>query len=294
MANAPSSKIYDLGYQGYNGPRLGRQHAVIALYDHSLRAIFGFGRSGWAKLQAFGILGIALLPAVIQLGVAAISPEDVELTPPEDYYGLIQPLIAVFCALIAPDLVGRDQRTQVISLYFSRALRREDYALAKYAAFVTSVLALIVIPQLLMFSGNAAASDDVLDWIQDNARDLPAILVSGVLLACLVAGIGLTVAAYVTRRAYATVAIAAVFLLSSVIAAAVFEAAGADTGKYVLLLSPFHIAQGMTYWLFGGLSDDNDQIFEADLFGGVYVLASIVISAVTLALLVQRFRRVEA
>jgi ABC-2 type transport system permease protein len=294
MADAPSSVIYDLGYQGYDGPRLGRQHAVISLFDHSLRGIFGLGRSGWAKLQAFGILGIALLPAIIQLGVAAISPEDVEITPPEDYYGLIQPLIAVFCALIAPDLVGRDQRTQVISLYFSRALRREDYALAKYAAFVTSVLALIMIPQLLMFSGNAAGSDDVFGWVRDNARDLPAILVSGVLLSCLVAGMGLTVAAYVTRRAYATVAIAAVFLLSSGIAAAVFEAAGAGSGRFVLLLSPFHIAQGLTYWLFGGLSDDNEQILEANFFGGVYVLAAVVISAVTLALLVQRFRRMDA
>lgn len=294
MASALSSVIYDLGYQGYNGPRLGRRHAVIALYEYSLRGIFGFGRSGWAKLQAFGILGIALLPAVVQLGVAALSPEDVDLTTPEDYYGLIQPLIVVFCALIAPDLVGRDQRTQVISLYFSRALRREDYALAKYAAFVTSVLALTVIPQLLMVSGNAAASEDFFGYVRDNARDIPAILASGVLLSCLVAGIGLAIAAYVTRRTYATVAIAAIFLLSSLIAAAIFDAAGGTTGRLVLLVSPFHVAQGLTYWLFGSLSDDNSQILEADLFGSVYVFAAIAMSALTLGLLVQRFRNVDA
>jgi ABC-2 type transport system permease protein len=294
MASTASSVIYDLGYQGYDGPRLGRRHAVVALYEHSLRGIFGFGRSGWAKLQSFGILGIVLLPAIVQLGFAAISPEDLEITTPEDYYGLIQPLLVVFCALIAPDLVGRDQRTQVLSLYFSRALRREDYALAKYAAFVTSVLALTVLPQLLMVTGNAAGSEDFFDYIRDHGRDIPAILGSGALLACLVAGLGLTIAAYVTRRTYATVAIAAFFILSSVIAAAVFEAAGTQTGRLVFFVSPFHIAQGLIYWLFGGLSDDNEQIMEANLFGGVYVMAAIVVSLVTLVLLVQRFRNVDA
>jgi ABC-2 type transport system permease protein len=267
---------------------------VAALYEHSLRGIFGLGGSGWAKLQAFGILAITLLPAIIQLGVAAISPEDVELTLPEDYYGLIQPLIAVFCALVAPDMVGRDQRTQVISLYFSRALRREDYALAKYAAFVTSFLALTIVPQVLMFSGNAAASEDFFEYIQDHGRDIPAILASGALLSCLVAAIGLAIAAYVTRRTYATVAIAAFFLLSTVIAAAVFEAAGADSARFVLLLSPFHIAQGLTVWFFGSSPDTNEQILSADFFGGVYVLAAVAMSLIAVYVLVQRFRRIDA
>jgi ABC-2 type transport system permease protein len=294
MASTPTGVIYDLGYQGYAGPRLGRRHAVLALFEHSLRAVFGLGRSGWAKLQAFGILGIALLPAIVQLGVAAISPEDVEITRPEEYYGIIQPLIVVFCALIAPDLVGQDQRTQVISLYFSRALRREDYATAKYAALAAAVFAVAVIPQVLMLLGNASASPDVLEYLQDNARDIPAILLSGALLSALAAGVSLAVSAYVTRRAYATVGIAAIFLLSTVVAAAVFEAAGAESGKFVLLLSPFHIAQGLTYWLFGGISDGNEQILEADLPGSMYVIVSVVQSAIAAYLLVRRFRTIDA
>jgi ABC-2 type transport system permease protein len=294
MASASPSIIYDLGYQGYDGPRLGRRHAVLALFEHSFRAVFGLGTTGWAKLQAFGILGIALLPAIVQLGVAAISPEDVEITKPEEYYGIIQPLIVVFCALIAPDLVGRDQRTQVISLYFSRALRREDYAYAKYAAFSAAVFALAVIPQLLMLSGNAAASEDVFEYVQNNARDVPAILLSGAMLAGLATGISLAFAAYVTRRAYATVAIAAIFLLSTVIAAAVFEAAGPESGRFVLLISPFHIAQGLTLWLFGGNSDDNEQIIQADLPGPMFIIAAVVMTAIAVYLLVQRFRKVEA
>jgi ABC-2 type transport system permease protein len=235
-----------------------------------------------------------LIPAIVQLGVAALISEEVDLIRHEDYYGIIQPLIAVFCALVAPELVGRDQRTQTLSLYFSRALRREDYAIAKFAAFVTSLLVLTVLPQLLVIVGNGAASDDTLGYVRNNWNDVPAIFVSGVLLSCLVAALGLAVAAYVPRRAYATVAIAALFLLSTAIAASVFEAAGRENGRLVLLFSPFHVAQGLTFWLFGSTPEDATQILEADFFGGVYALAAVIASLAGLYVLVRRYRKIEA
>ena len=42
-------------------------------------------------------------------------------------------LVLLFCAAQAPELLGRDQRFGVLPLYFSRALARLDYALAKVA-----------------------------------------------------------------------------------------------------------------------------------------------------------------
>ena len=39
-----TSVIHDIGYQRYDGPRLGRRHVFGALYIHGLRAAFGFGR----------------------------------------------------------------------------------------------------------------------------------------------------------------------------------------------------------------------------------------------------------
>ena len=228
MAERASGSIYELGYQRYAGARLGRRHAVWALYTQSLRSVFGIGRSGWAKAAAFGLLVIALLPAVAQLSFAAIAPREVDVIPPQDYYGLIEPLLAIFCAIIAPELVGRDQRTKTLSLYFSRALRREDYAIARYAAMVTAMLAMTVLPQLLMFAGNMSASTDVGSYLRDNWQDLPAIAASALLLSALVAGIGLAIACQTSSRTYATVAIVAAFLLTTGIAAAVFEAAGAQ------------------------------------------------------------------
>ena len=182
MSESTAGSIYDLGYKRYEGARLGRRHAIWALYIYSVRGVFGIGRSLSSKVGPIGLAIIALLPAVVQLGVAAIAPEDIEVVEPEEYYGFIQIVLAVFCAVVAPELVGRDQRTQTLSLYFSRALRRQDYALAKFAALVTGLLAITVIPQVIMFVGNGLAADDFGDYLQDKWRDLPSVLGSAILL----------------------------------------------------------------------------------------------------------------
>ena len=41
--------IYDLGYRRYEGPRLGRAHAIRSLVVHSFRTTYGLGRSGRAN-----------------------------------------------------------------------------------------------------------------------------------------------------------------------------------------------------------------------------------------------------
>jgi ABC-2 type transport system permease protein len=294
VANHASGSIYELGYQRYVGARLGRRHAVWALYTQSLRSVFGIGRSGWAKAAAFGLLAIALLPAVAQLSIAAIVPADVRIVPPEDYYAQIEPLLAIFCAVIAPELMGRDQRTKTLSLYFSRALRREDYAIAKYAAMVTAMLAMTLLPQLLMFAGNMSAAPDVFRYLADNWPDLPAIVGSALLLSSLVAGVGLAIACQTSSRTYSTVAIAAAFLLTTGIAAAIFEAAGPSAGKYALLLSPFHVARGFTIWIFGSIpTSDNRQLMEANIHGSIYTLDAIAFAVVCLLVVIRRYWRIS-
>ena len=292
-----AGSIYDLGYQRYTGVRLGRRHAVWSLYTYSLRVVFGIGRSFWAKAGAFGILGIALIPAVVQLGVAALSPEEIEVIRPDEYYGIIAPLLAVFCAIVAPDLGGRDQRTRTLSLYFSRALRRSDYAVAKFAALVTAMLTITVVPQALMFVGNMSSETDAFDYLGDHWTDIPAIFGSALMLSAVLGGIGLAIAAQMPRRSYATVAIVAAFVLSSAIAAAVFEAANdPETGRWVLLLSPLHVVQGTTFWFFGvsAAEQGEEQLVEADFAGIVYAIDAVVVALLMFGLALRRYRRVEA
>lgn len=293
MADMTAGTIYDLGYKRYEGVRLGRRHAIWALYVHSLRGVFGIGRSLSSKVGPIGLAVIAFIPAAFQLGIAAIAPGEIEVIRPEDYFQLIEVVLAVFCAVVAPELVGRDQRTQTLSLYFSRALRRQDYALAKFAALMTGMLAITVIPQVMMFIGNGLAAADFGDYLQDEWADLPSILGSAILLSGLIAGIGIVIAAQMPSRAYSTVGIIAAFVLTSIIAGSVFEAADQDIGRFVLLLSPFHVARGLTFWFFDATFDPGTQLAEADLPGVTYAMAATSVVLLMLVLLLRRYEKIS-
>ena len=297
MADAPAGAIYDVGYQRYEGTRLGRRHATWALYIHSLRGVFGIGRSLSSKVGPIGLGVIAFLPAIVRLGISAIfpeevAPEEIGLFRPEGYYFVIWIVLVIFCAVVAPELVGRDQRTNTLSLYFSRALRRQDYALAKFAALTTGMLAITAVPQIMMFAGNGLAANNFFDYLQDKWADLPAIIGSAILLSCLIASISLVIAAQTPRRAYSTVGILAAFLLTSTIAASVF---GADenSGRFVLLLSPFQVAQGFTLWFFDAAADAGILFAEANFNGVVYAIAAVLVTLLMLALLIRRYEKIS-
>src|SRR3954463_10053259 len=74
MAEARAAgTIYDLGYQRYEGNRLGRNHAIANLIRYSFRAAFGLGRGPRAKAVPMIISAIVFLPAIVQVGIASAA-----------------------------------------------------------------------------------------------------------------------------------------------------------------------------------------------------------------------------
>ncbi|MFN0147624.1 MAG: ABC transporter permease subunit [Dehalococcoidia bacterium] len=287
----PAGSIYDLGYRRYEGARLGRRHAIETLYLHSLRASFGLGRRASSKIIPIGLCGLALVPAAVQLGIAAVSSRsDIEIVRPEEYYDFIQLILALFVAAVAPELVGRDQRTRTLSLYFSRTLLRPDYALAKLAALTTAMTLLTAVPLLVLFVGDTLVAGSAWEHIKDNWQDVPRIAVSGVAVSFVFASIALAIAAQTARRSYSTGGIIAFF----VITAAVGNIVAATSGKFGLLLSVFDTTHGATLWFFGAQPDSADPLSEISYFGPICTLTLAAISAAASALLVRRFRRVSA
>jgi len=294
MSDSAAGSIYDLGYRHYDGLRLGRRHAIWALYLYSLRNVFGFGRSFWAKAGPIGIAILVFLPAVIQLGIATIASGELDVFEPEDYYGIIGVLLVLFCAVVSPELVGRDQQTKTLSLYFSRALRRQDYALAKFFAMLTGMLSITLLPQLLMFVGNGLAGDDFGDYFRDTWEDIPAIIGSALLLSSTFAGIGLLIASQTSRRFYSTVGILAAFILTFAIAEAIFHSADEDIGKFVLFASPLHFFEGLTLWFFDASPDPENVLAKANLPGIAFVVEALAVASLLLALLIRRYERISA
>ena len=297
---APSGAIYDLGYQGYEGPRLGRLYALWSLYLLSVRNAFGIGRGALPKVLAFGLVVFAFTPAVVTLIVGAVVPaEDFEIFAPRDYYGLIQFILVIFVAAIASDLVGNDRRSRTLALYFSRPIERDDYALAKIAALSSSLLALTVLPQLVMFAGNAVGAANGLDWMRDNADDIPRFVASGLILCVTFGAVGILVASYAERRAFALISVVAIFFISLTVVSIIISEIDSDPVRWSLFLSPLHVVEGSTAYIFDAIPDVTDfsrnrdpadQIAWADFPGYIWPLASLAWAALASAIVVRRFR----
>jgi ABC-2 type transport system permease protein len=293
-SESTTGNIYDLGYRHYEGARLGRRHAILSLYFFSLRAAFGLGRRASSKIIPVAITVIAAIPALIQLGIGAIASGQVDLIKPENYFGFIQVTVALFCAAVAPEVVGRDQRTRTLPLYFSRALRRTDYTLAKLAALTTALLFLTLLPELVLFLGNGLASKDAARFWQDNYLDVPRIVAAGLLVAALTASLSLVVAAQTARRAYGTVAVIAVFIITAPIASILVGEIGGAVARWSIFVAPFAVLEGATLWIFGLPAEPGSQIFVADFPLWAYGAFSVGVIAVSTLLLLRRYERIAA
>ncbi|MGZ8438846.1 MAG: hypothetical protein ACXW4H_02225 [Candidatus Limnocylindrales bacterium] len=300
-ASSATGSIFDLGYRGYDGPRLGRRHAVYALFVYSLRSAYGIGRSGRAKIVPIGLAILATLPAVISIAVRAFAAqagagEQVERINPiqySSYYGYISTLVMLFVAAQAPEMLGRDQRYHVLSLYFSRALLRIDYVVAKAAAFATAILILILIPQAVIFVGLVISNVDVVAAIGDNIGSVPPVLIVAALIAGLLGSIGLAVSAFTPRRAYATATIMAVFIVPGVVAQLVLHSTTAGVTRYIVLAAPGSVIEGVNAFLFG-TKPEAREVVEANLDGALYLGFGVVVAVVLLGILVRRYQRIEA
>jgi len=285
------SSIYDLGYKGYEGPRLGWRYSLLALYVYSLRAVFGIGRHVSSKVFPMGFALIAMVPALLQLGIAAVVPAEVSVIRPENYFNFVQVVVALFCAAVAPELMGRDQRTRTLALYFSRALSRTDYVSAKAGAMFTALLVVVWAPQVILLLGNAVATEDTLDYIVANLDLVPAIFAAGITVALFLGSISLAIACQTARRSFSTAAVVGTLVVLSTVGGILVNATSGDIQTYAVLLSPLNVATGSVDWFFGAAAPEGSDLALSGLDGGFYFLAALAYSAVALAALYRRYRR---
>jgi ABC-2 type transport system permease protein len=295
---AANGVIHDIGYQRYDGPRLGRAYALRSLATHGLRTAYGLGRSAGGKVFPWGVFGLIVMIAAIlaavraQTGVAATTYWEFPISG-------VSLLVTLFCAVVAPELVSRDLRSGVLPLYFSRPLTRSDYALAKWAALVAAIFLLLLAPLLVMFLGGAFSLDSmgaVWDEFVEFSKGLAIISVVSVLWA----SISLLVASLSGRRAVSAALIVAVFLITTpvygVMQALAYQNTTVDgvpategalrLSQLAGLVSPTTMADGIAAWWYQASPTRVGEF--GPLYGGV-VLGVV---ALCLLLLLTRYRRV--
>ncbi|MEW2045606.1 ABC transporter permease [Streptomyces sp. NBC_00377] len=292
---APSgdqTRIHNIGYRSYDGPRLGRAYARRSLYSQSLRGAYGLGRSVKSKVLPMLLFVVMCVPAAIMVAVA-VATKAKEL--PVDYtrYAIImQAVISLYVASQAPQSVSRDLRFKTVPLYFSRPIETADYVRAKFAALASALFVLTAAPLLVLYIGALLAKLDFADQTKGFAQGL----VSVALLSLLFAGLGLVIASVTPRRGFGIAAVIAVLTISygAVSTLQAIAEAQDSTGSipWIGLFSPVTLIDGVQSAFLGASSAFPGAVGPTNGEGAVYVLVLLGLIAASYGLLMRRYRRV--
>jgi ABC-2 type transport system permease protein len=288
---AGAGQIFDLGYQPYEGPRQGRGRSLWAIYSYSLRTAFGIGRGGKAKIIPFTLLGLAIIPAAIALGIATLLGESLSPIRYSNYLETTSLIQTLFCATVAPELLCPDRRNRVLSLYFAHAITRLDYAVMKGAALLGALLVMALLPQVLLFLGNTLAAKDGFAYLRDNLDVLPRILTAGVLLSVYLAGLSLAVASLTPRRIFAAGGFIALFLISTATANVIWETFETQPSRAAMFFALGDLPFAATSWVFGVAYGSGSLAERTHLPGALLFAVTAAWAVLGLAVVVWRYLR---
>ena len=292
------TRIHNIGYRSYDGPRLGRSYARMSLYSQSLRGAYGLGRSAKSKVLPMLLFVVMCVPAAIMVAVA-VATKAKEL--PLDYtrYAIVmQAVISLYVASQAPQSVSRDLRFKTVPLYFSRPIETADYVRAKFAALASALFILTAAPLLVLYVGALLAKLDFADQTKGFAQGL----VSVALLSLLFAGIGLVIASVTPRRGFGIAAVIAVMTISygavsTLQAIAHAQSLGDDGGSsgaiaWIGLFSPVSLIDGLQSAFLGATSTFPGGNGPGTGEGVVYAVAVLGLIAAAYGLLLRRYKKV--
>jgi ABC-2 type transport system permease protein len=256
----PKGTVFDIGYQRYDGPREGRGRARFAVFKNGVRTALGLGRGVKPKILpwAFIILlaGIAFIMALVAGAALRFGgPEAVEGLPSHsDFYGIASIFFFVFAAVVAPELLCPDRRDGVINLYLVRPLTGADYILARWGAFLFVSLGVAWLPQFVLLAGLLMGNPDPAAYVKANWLDVPKILLSGAALAAYTTTISMMVAGFTTRRAYASVFMVGLFIVSTPFTTGLAQEIEGLGGQWISMFNLSNIPVHVNDLIFGEVS----------------------------------------
>lgn len=285
--------VYDRGYRPYDGPRGGRGAARLALGRLSVRRALGLRRSWKQKVFPFVLLGIAVVPAVVNVGVKYLtrdSPlEDFDFISYRDYVGAPVSLL-LFIALAAPDIVCPDRRNRMLPLIFARPLTGADYVLTKVASMVVIVFGFGLFPHVVLFVGQMlVARGGALGYARENAEVLWQVPVSVAAVAVFYATIAIALSSLTTRRMVGAVSFLGLMLISNALASIIQEVGDGPSMWALLdvLNTPLHVRDLV---FLGHVSRGLEGVPGA---GAAVLVAFVVEVGVAVVVLLRRYREVQ-
>ncbi len=289
---AEQTRIHNIGYRSYDGPRLGRAYARRSLYSQSLRGAYGLGRSVKSKVLPMLLFVVMCVPALVMVAVA-VATKAKDLPVEYTRYAIImQALIGLYVASQAPQSVSRDLRFKTVPLYFSRPMETVDYVRAKYAALASAMFILTTAPLLVLYAGALLAKLD----FAHQTKGFAEALVSVALLSLLFSGISLVIAAATPRRGFGVAAVIAVLTISYGAVSTIQAIADVHSGDSAVvawmgLFSPVTLIDGVQTAFLGASSSYPGGHGPSSAQGVVFLLVVLGLIAGSYGLLMRRYRK---
>ncbi len=288
--------IFDLDYRRYEGERTGRPKIRWAIVRDGVRKVLGLRRKARRKILPWGLIILAMLPAIAIVGFQVFTQglgadellEDL-IPSHSDYFGVIFVMTFLFVALSAPELLVPDRVSNVLTVYASRPLTVADYLLARVAALLLVVLAYTLLPQVVIYLGGAVLSGDFVGHISGNLDLLWKIPAGAIAVFATQAGVAFMISAFSRRRGAAAGIYIGFTIISAIVAAVLAE----TVNRWFALLD----LQGHAQILIGEIFSDPEvgegsTLVENNIPPGVSLIAVAAIAGLAAGLLYRRYRRI--
>jgi ABC-2 type transport system permease protein len=291
--------VFDIGYQRYTDAREGRGRSRLAIFKDGVRIALGLGRGGRAKiLPWFFIIALSVLGLGFALVAGAANrlggpgtAEKANLPSHSDYYGIASIILFVFGAVVAPELLCRDKRDGVINLYLVRPVTGGDYVAARWAAFLVVMVAAAWLPQLVLFLGLSAGDPAPVVYLEKHWIDVPRFLLAGAAMALYVTTLAMLAASFTNRRAYASVFLVGLFVITTPFTVGLAQEIGGKAGEWISMFNLTNIPVHVNDVIFGDVSEITEEAPARKLGSAVLVSWYFAWTLVPGAILWWRYRR---
>lgn len=288
--------VYDLGYEPYGGERTGRSGARRTLYGDGVRRVLGIRRKARRKIMPWALLAIAVVPSIVAVGVSFLIPggaaNTVHLASQNaTFFSLAGTITMLFTAMAAPELLIPDRRDGVLSMLASRPLTTTDYLGTRFLSLVSIVAGFMVIPQLVLFFGQAGTDTaGVFRGFINAADTLPKIVAVTAVYAIAFVPMGFFIASFSNRKAIATASYLAVMIALTSIAEALVRGSNLSFGRWTALFAPINTADAANAWIFGEVNSES-LLAAADIHPMYGIVALTVIGTALSLMALTRYKR---
>jgi ABC-2 type transport system permease protein len=269
--------VFDIGYQSYTGAREGISRSQFAVFKDGVRIALGFGRGPRAKvLPWFFICLLAGLGLILALVAGAaermMGPGASDNLPSHsDLYGIASIILFVFAAVVAPELLTRDRREGTINLYLVRPLTGADYVVARWAAFLVVMIATAWLPQIILFLGLSMGDPNPVQYLRYHWIDVLSFMGAGLAMSAYATSIALLTASFTTRRAYASVFLVGLFVISTPFTVGLASEIDGKVGQWISMFNLTNIPVHVNDIIFDDISEITEEAPARELGATVLV-----------------------